>query len=226
MLALIIWPTMKSNLIIFFDLDGTLLDTAPDLYSAMLETLAHFNRDSVPFDIFRPHVHTGTKTMILACFDIDDTHPEFPIIREIFLKHYQRLLTEKTDYFPGMEKVLGHLDTTMTPWGIVTSKPGWLTEPLLKYFELDKRSQCIVSGDTVSRKKPYPDPLLHACKLTQTQPQDAIYIGDTEIDVQAAKAAGMIAIAALYGYRKPDSRPEEWEADYMIESPLEILNYL
>ena len=218
---------MKNNIqTIFFDLDGTLLDTAPDLYSAMLETLSHFGRDSVSFKYFRPHVHTGTKNMILACFDIDETHPDFPDIREIFLNHYQQLLTVKTDYFPGMQEVLEHLDKHKTRWGVVTSKPAWLTEPLLKHFKLDQRSQCMVSGDTVSRKKPHPEPLLHACKLTQTQPKDAVYVGDTEMDMQAAKAAGMTAIAALYGYRKPDSRPETWHADYMIESPLDILDYL
>ncbi len=218
---------MKNNLdIVFFDLDGTLLDTAPDLYSAMLKTLAHFDRDEVPYNRFRPHIHTGTRSMILESFDIDETHRDYEEIRKIFLSHYENTLTDETDYFPGMDKVLNHLDKKNKLWGIVTSKPEWLTKPLLKHFNIDKRSQCIVSGDTLPKKKPHPDPLLHACKLTNTQASASAYVGDTEMDMQAAKAAGMLAIAALYGYRTPDSRPEEWNADHLVQSPLEILQYL
>lgn len=217
---------MTNKLSVFFDLDGTLFDTAPDLHAAMQKTLSYFDYQPIAFERFRPHVHTGTKSMILESFGIDDTHPDFNHIRETFLQHYQAALTEKTDYFPGIPDVLEHLDTHKTAWGIVTSKPGWLAEPLLKHFALDQRSQCIVSGDTLDQKKPHPAPLLHACALTQTQANNAIYVGDTEVDVMAAKAAGMKAIAVLYGYHRPGSEAEMQKADHVITSPLEILNCL
>ncbi len=227
MLVLIIWLAMKNNIhAVFFDLDGTLLDTAPDLYTAMLETLAHFGHESISFKNFRPQVHAGTKGMVLASFSIDETHPDYATIRETFLKRYQQRLTEKTQFFSGIPKVLDYLDTHKIPWGIVTNKPAYLTEPLLKHFKINKRSQCIVSGDTLTNKKPHPEPLLHACQLLQVSPKQAVYVGDTEIDVQATKAAGMIAIAVCYGYHKSDSQPEAWGADYMIESALELLTYL
>jgi len=211
---------------IFFDLDGTLMDTAPDLHAAMLETLSHYEKSSIPFHRFRPHVHTGTQKMIFASFSLDASHPDYSGIEQTFLDHYSKKMTEKTELFPGMSNVLDRLDETQTPWGIVTSKPAWLTEPLLAYFQLDKRSKCVISGDTLEKVKPHPAPLLHACRITKTLPREAIYVGDTHDDIKAAKAAGMRAIAALYGYREALSNPAEWEADLMIESPLEILEYL
>ena len=153
MLVLIIWFVMKNNIhAVLFDLDGTLLDTAPDLYTAMLDTLAHFGHESISFKNFRPQVHAGTKSMVLASFSIDEMHPDYAAIRETFLKHYQQQLTEKTQFFSGIPKVLDHLDKQEMPWGIVTNKPGWLTEPLLKHFKINKRSRCIVSGDTLTNK--------------------------------------------------------------------------
>lgn len=224
-LASIIWRVMKNNYdAIFFDLDGTLLDTAPDLYTAMLATLDELGHKHITYEQFRPHVHTGTTSMLKGSLPIDENDPEFQTIRDVFLKNYQTLLHKDTTYFPGMSKVLDTLDQKNIPWGIVTNKPAFLTEPLLLSFGLDKRSQCVVSGDTLSEKKPSPAPLLHACELTQVQPKRAIYVGDTESDVMAAKAAHMISIAVLYGYHDQNSQPNHWGADHLIDQALEILN--
>ena len=209
---------------IFFDLDGTLLDTAPDLYTAMLATLSEMGRDLISFEVFRPHVHTGTTSMIKGSLHIEESDPLFPSIRQIFLDHYQSMLHRETDFFPGMASVLAYLDEQHIPWGIVTNKPSFLTNPLLASFGLDKRSQCIISGDTLPEKKPHPSPLLHACKLTAVSPEKAVYIGDTPSDVVAAKAAGMGAIAVVYGYHDPNSQPESWGADHLIEEPLKLLD--
>jgi len=211
---------------IFFDLDGTLLDTAPDLYRAMLATLSQLGRKAITFEQFRPHVHTGTTSMLTSSLDISEEDPEFQKIREIFLKNYQNFLNKDTDYFPGMSKVLDSLDQQKIPWGIVTNKPSFLTEPLLVSFGLKKRSRCIISGDTLPEKKPNPTPLLHACKITQIAPKNAAYVGDTENDILAAKAAEMISIAVLYGYHEKSSQPDDWGADHLIKKPLQILDVL
>lgn len=212
---------------IFFDLDGTLLDTAPDLYAAMLLTLKQLGQKPISFDDFRPNVHTGTASMLKGSLNIEEEDPLFSEVRTIFLKHYATLIHQKTDYFPGMLDVLDRLDSLQIPWGIVTNKPAFLTEPLIISFQLDKRTQCIVSGDTLPNKKPHPAPLLHACTIIKANPKKSIYVGDTETDVLAAKAAGMLSIAAIYGYHDPKkSPPESWGADHLIKHPLQLLNML
>ena len=218
---------MKNNHdAIFFDLDGTLLDTAPDLYTAMLATLKELGKELVRFEAFRPHIHTGTASMLKGSLNIDESDPIFSTARETFLRHYQALLHKETDYFPGMLAVLEQLDQKNIPWGIVTNKPAYLTKPLIDSLELTHRCRCIVSGDTLPSKKPDPAPLLYACELTKVNPKNSIYVGDTESDVQAAKAAGMIAIAVLYGYHNPKSCPETWQADYLVKEPLQIIEML
>lgn len=225
--ALITWPVMKNKFEgVFFDLDGTLLDTAPDLYQAMLKTLDQLNKKPVSFEKFRPQIHTGTKSMIKFSLNIDDNDPDYLSVREIFLKNYLNGIHVETDYFPGMDTILDHLDEERIPWGIVTNKPGFLTEPLIASIGLDKRSQCVISGDTLAKRKPNPDPLLHACKLTAISPNHSAYIGDTHGDVIAANAAGMTSIAVSYGYHDPNHHPETWDARHIIETPLKLLNLL
>lgn len=227
MSALTTWPIMKNKIdAVFFDLDGTLLDTAPDLYCAMLETLNELGHDPVSFEQFRPHVHTGTTSMLKGSLNIDENDPKFPDIRQTFLNHYENLLHNDTDYFPGMDKVLLQLEQHQIPWGIVTNKPAYLTKPLIQSFNLTHRCSCIISGDTLPHKKPNPAPLLHACEITKVQPQLCVYVGDTESDITAANAANMTAIAVLYGYHDPASAPETWGADHIVEKPLEILDML
>ncbi len=216
----------NNNHAVFFDLDGTLLDTAPDLYAAMLDTLKQMGHDTVSFEHFRPHVHTGTASMIKGSLGIDETNPEFSKIRQIFLDYYKNQIHKETDYFPGMSTVLEHLDQQKIPWGIVTNKPAFLTDPLIESFDLLKRSQCVISGDTLPRRKPYPDPLLHACKLVNIIPQHSVYIGDTENDIIAATAAGMQSVAVLYGYHDPNSPPNTWGADHLVEKPLQLVDVL
>lgn len=212
---------------ILFDLDGTLLDTAPDLYAAMLLTLKQLGYKPVSFDDFRPHIHTGTASMLKGSLNIEEQDPIFSEICTIFLKHYANLIHHKTDYFPGMSDVLDQLDRLQIPWGIVTNKPAFLTEPLIASFQLNKRTKCIVSGDTLSNKKPHPAPLIHACALIKATPNKSIYVGDTQSDVQAAKAASLFSIAVCYGYHDPnDTPPESWGADLLVEKPQQILHML
>lgn len=219
---------MKKPIIesLFFDLDGTLLDTAADLTAALNHILIQYQRPTVTLETMRPIIAEGTPGILRHGFAMDEQHPDYQIIREAFLSAYQEKLIDQTQFFLGMDTVLNALDENKLPWGIVTSKPGWLAKPLLKHFQLNHRSRCLVAGDTLPKRKPNPEPLLHACELAGVDPQTSLYLGDAKVDVVAAKSAGMVAIVAKYGYIGPNQQPEEWEADAMIDSPIELLRWL
>ncbi len=211
---------------IFFDLDGTLLDTAPDLANAINQTLKNHQRPEVIFNKFRFHVHGGTQEMLAHGFNISIDDPQFEKIKQEFLQIYRDNLHNETKFFPQMETLLNHLEQQKISWGIVTSKPGWLAKPLLKAFDLHKRSICMIYGDSIKNPKPNPEPLLHACQLTHREPSRTAYIGDTEVDIIAAKAAGMHALAVMHGYRSQHSKPERWNADKLVGDPLDIIKWL
>lgn len=211
---------------VFFDLDGTLLDTAPDLAYALNQVLKKRGLNPVPLSKFRFHIYGGGPTMIQFGFGIDSSHEKYESIHNEFLEIYMRTLTMKTQLFSGMDKVLNFLDQHSLPWGIVTNKPAWLTEPILSHFGLGERCRCVISGDTLMFKKPHPQPLLHACQLANVNPIHCAYIGDTHDDIIASKAANMFAVGVTYGYHPEQSQPQNWGADKLVESPLEILNWL
>lgn len=211
---------------IFFDLDGTLIDTAPDLAFALNTLLQLHQRPTLPLHIIRPYAGQGGKALIKLGFGMDSSHPEFLSLWQNLLNIYSEHICRETQLFPGMKKVLAHLATHSIPWGIVTNKPGWLTESLLGKLGLDVQTHCVVSGDTLNKRKPDPEPLWYACELLQCAAQNSIYIGDTMNDIIAAKRAGMPAVVALYGYLAATDQPESWAADAMINYPEEILTYL
>lgn len=211
---------------LFFDLDGTLLDTARDFAYAINLLLARKKKLPLNFDLFRNEVHGESKRMISFAFNMDESHPEFETIRHDFLQTYHQNCTQHTVFFPGMELLLDRLDAKNIPWGIVTSKPTWLTEPVVKHFELDVRAKCIVMGDSLAKIKPDPAPLLHACECAMVKPNNAVYIGDLKTDMIAAKAAGMKSIAVTYGYHPPETDFAEWGADLIVDSPEEIAAWL
>jgi N-acetyl-D-muramate 6-phosphate phosphatase len=211
---------------VFFDLDGTLLDTAPDLATAMNSVLASNGKSPVDFSEFRYHVYGGSQTMIQFAFNIDESYPEYPIIKHQFLEIYRNNLCILTELFPGMAQVLDFLEQKKIPWGVVTSKPAWLTEPLLNHLGLKERCCCIVSGDTIPQRKPNPEPLLYACQLAHLVPQQALYIGDTEADAKAALSAKMPVGIVRYGYREKNSLPESWNADFIVETPAELIHWI
>jgi phosphoglycolate phosphatase len=210
----------------FFDLDGTILDTAPDLTHALNQVLIKHGRPTLSLETLRPHVAGGSPAMLYSGFQITPTDSLFPTLREEFLAAYQLCYHHQTKFFPGIETLLTYLDQSNIPWGIVTNKPGWLAEPLLKHFKLTHRYRCLVAGDLLPKRKPEPDTLLHACHLTGVEAKHSVYIGDAESDVQAAKAAGMSVIVAKYGYLPANSQPEQWQADMLINAPEEILHWL
>ncbi len=209
-----------------FDLDGTLLDTAPDLAAALNATLQLNGRDALPFEYIRPVVSHGGRALIELGFGIDSQHPDFEPLRKQLLDLYQANLAVHTTLFPGMAQVLDELEQRDIRWGVVTNKPGWLTDPLMDALQLTPRAACVVSGDTLPERKPHPAPLLHACRLAGCQPQQAVYVGDAERDIEAGRNAGMRTLAALFGYLMEHDRPENWGADALIEQPADILEYL
>jgi phosphoglycolate phosphatase len=159
-------------------------------------------------------------------FGIEPQDSRYAGMRARLLELYRECLTRETLFFPGAQALLEQLEHRGLRWGIVTNKPAALTEPLVAAFHLDTRAACVVSGDSMPRRKPHPDQLLHACVLADCSPQQAVYVGDAERDVQAAHAADMRAVVALYGYISTDEQPENWQADDLLEKPADLLDWL
>lgn len=211
---------------VLFDLDGTLVDTAPDLADALNRTLIKHGREELPFGTIRPSVSLGGVAMVKLGFNLDETDPGFTPLRNEFLAIYRDNLSRHSRLFPGMEQVLVRLEEMNVSWGIVTNKPGWLTNPLMQALQLDTRTACIISGDTLEQRKPHPAPLLHACELLQSNPEDTVYVGDARRDIEAGASAGMTTLVAAYGYIDTSENPADWGADGLVESPEEILSWV
>ena len=211
---------------VLFDLDGTLLDTAPDMAAALNVLLQEENKNPLPFESIRPLVSHGSRGLLELGFGLSPDMEEYPRLQERLLVIYSQALALHTTLFDGMETVISALEKHAIPWGIVTNKPGWLTEPLLVQLKLDKRSACTVSGDTLAKRKPHPEPLLYACQGLDIQPQRSVYVGDAERDIEAGKAAGMKTIVASYGYIQAHEQPQTWQADALITAPAELMTIL
>lgn len=211
---------------VLFDLDGTLLDTAPDLAAALNQVLVEEGRTAKSFEDIRPVVSHGGIALIRFGFAIEPGHPDFERLRLRFLEIYRQHIAEHTRPFAGINELLDHLEANDIPWGVVTNKPSWLTDPLLAALGLDRRAATIVSGDTTANAKPHPEPMYYACQQTGHDPQHCIYVGDAERDIEAGRRAGMKTLVALFGYIGEDDQPERWQADGMIRHPLEILQFI
>ncbi len=211
---------------VLFDLDGTLADTAPDLAAALNAVRQAKGEPALPFEKIRPAVSHGGKALIEVGFNLSPDSDEAETLRLQLLDHYRDNIANHTRLFPGMEKVLTYIEQSGANWGVVTNKPGWLTEPLMAELGLQPRAACIISGDTLNERKPHPAPLLHACELAGSQPEDCVYIGDAERDIMAGKRAGMHTLLALFGYLDESDQPHEWGADASVESPQAILHWL
>lgn len=211
---------------IFFDLDGTLLDTAPDLFTSITEVLNKYHYPLISYENFRPSVEVGSRGMIEHAFKITHENPKYKMILADFLEYYRDHIAQKTVFFNGIPELLSHLENRNIPWGIVTNKPEWLATPLLQHFGLEKRCQAIVCGDTLPTRKPNPAPLVHACQLVGSKPHHSAYIGDTQSDMLAAKAANMFAIAVSFGYNLYQTSPETWPADFIAHNCDDLQNWL
>jgi len=211
---------------VFFDLDGTLADTAPDFAYALNAVLERQSRPPLPFAAVRRTVSLGSYALIKLAFDLEPDQAPCEDLRNHLLQIYRANLCRETRLFPGMPELLDTLEQRSTCWGIVTNKPAWLTDPLLEALGLSSRSTCIVSGDTTEHAKPHPEPLLQAAQLAGSKPSDCIYVGDHRRDVEAGRRAGMRTLVALFGYVEPGDQPHRWGADGLINTPQEILDWL
>ncbi len=210
---------------VLFDLDGTVLDTAPDMVGA-LDALRHeHGLPSVSYELARSGVSHGAARVVRTGFPDVDAET-FSDLTTRFLELYRQALSVKSVLFPGMAEVLDALDARGLKTGIVTNKAAWLSEPLLEQLDLRTRFACVVSGDTLAERKPHPAPLLHAAMLAGAKPEECIYVGDAERDVQAAHAAGMPAIVANYGYLLPGEDSATWGGEAYLEKPLDLLAWL
>lgn len=211
---------------VLFDLDGTLLDTAPDLVYALNTLRQSCNMPDIPLATLRPFISLGSKAMIRHILGIEETHPQFAALREQFLDIYEQNIANSTQLFPHVEAVLRYLDEKNIPWGIVTNKLTRHTSELLKRLELKHKPLCVICGDSLSTYKPDPQPILHACKLLHRDPSECIYVGDALTDVTASKAAGTKSLVALYGYIGSHEDPFSWQADGYLKDASELLNWL
>ena len=208
--------------LVLFDLDGTLLDSAHDLHAAMDALLAAKSEPPVAFDEFRPVVSKGARAMLKQSFKQADESAREALLPE-FLAEYERRLAEHSRLFDGVAELLERIEALGPRWGIVTNKPFYLAEPLVRKLGWQSRSAILLGGDSLPRKKPEPDQLLHACAELAVPPARTVYVGDDERDVQAANAAGRRSVGALWGYRPLDDDPVRWRADALIQAPLELI---
>lgn len=210
---------------VLFDLDGTLIDTAADYAAALNRLRASHGHEPLPLEGVRPHVSNGALAVLRACLPgLADSGIE--AARRELLVHYRRDLCVHTTLFPGHDALLEALEERGVPWGIVTNKPGWLAEPLLRRLQLLDRLGVLVCGDTLPERKPHPAPLRFAAGRLGLAPADCAFVGDSWRDAQAARAAGMPAILLRYGYLNPDDKPECWPADAWLDEPLALLDWL
>ena len=219
-------PTPGTIRTVLFDLDGTLLDTAPDLAEALNAVLVENNRTPLPYEAIRPVVSHGGIALIELGFELEQSNPAFDPLRQRLLEIYRENISRLTRPFPGITELLEKLEKRGLGWGVVTNKPGWLTDPLLKDLDLYDRAVAIVSGDTLDERKPHPAPMLYACELANSEPGQCVYIGDAQRDIEAGINAGMHTLVALFGYLQEQDDPRNWQADDMIETPMELLTWL
>jgi N-acetyl-D-muramate 6-phosphate phosphatase len=211
---------------VLFDLDGTLIDSAPDLAGAANRLRADHGLEPLPLDMLRPMVGSGARGMVGVAFGVAPGEARFEPLRDTFLAHYEAMLLERTAPFAGVEELLSALEAAGIPWGIVTNKAARFTLPIVAGLKLDERAAAVVCGDTTPHSKPHPAPLLHAARAMGLAPEDVVYVGDDLRDAQAARAAGMPMVAATWGYLGLGEPVHDWGADALVDTPAQLLEWL
>ncbi len=207
---------------VLFDLDGTLLDSAPDMLATANRMRAARGHAPMSMAELRPHVSRGSRAMLAAGFPDHDPQQREAMVAE-FLDLYLQELGRHSVLFPGIEAMLEALDTDGVSWGIVTNKPEYLAREILPQHGWESRCAVLIGGDTLPERKPHPLPLLTAARSMGVTPAQCVYVGDDARDIEAARAAGMASIAALWGYRQESEVPADWGADVMLDDPAQML---
>jgi N-acetyl-D-muramate 6-phosphate phosphatase len=201
---------------ILFDLDGTLLDTAPEFTYCLNILLQQENRQTVTVNQLRSIVSFGANGMLQFGFGMTEKDPSYAKLKQQFLDLYMKNIGTQTEFFPGVSNLIQTIESKKIQWGIVTNKPKVFTFALLEKFKLLKLARCVVAGDTLPHQKPDPAPLLFACQTLKVLPQNCWYVGDAKTDAQASQSAGMPCAIASYGYIPQDENPKEWQAQQYL----------
>jgi phosphoglycolate phosphatase len=211
----------RAHRAIFFDLDGTLVDTALDMVGVLQALQQDRGLRPVDYELGRSQVSNGAIGLLRLGFpDVEGDAQD--ALRQEYLERYAHSVCERSALFDGFEALLKKLDDASVPWGVITNKPGYLTDALLEKLDLANRSACAISGDTLDVRKPNPGPLLHACKVSGVRPDESIYVGDSARDIEAGLAAGMGTIAAAYGYIVAGDDPAAWGAHQIAANVEEL----
>lgn len=210
---------------VLFDLDGTLIDSAPDLGAAADKMRTDRGLPSLPFELYRPMAGAGARGMLGVAFGITPEHPDFAAMREEFFRNYENCMTQRTYVFEGVAQLIQSLVDHELAWGVVTNKSMRFAAPLTRGMPLFKSARTVVGGDSTPHPKPHPAPLLEAARQVGVRPIECIYVGDDVRDVQAGRAAGMPTVAATYGYLG-STDVSQWGADVQIGTPLALLPLL
>ena len=210
---------------ILFDFDGTIADTSYDMVNCLNILLHNHKKDAVHLNTAKNFISTGAGGLIdFACPNLSENTRKLYISE--YLDIYKDNIFIKTHLFDGVIELIDMLVLNNYKWGIVTNKPGYLVNPIIKMLNFKCQPCCLVAGDTLKVKKPNPEPLLHASKIISCDPESCIYVGDDERDILAANAAGMISIAASYGFIDDLDQIKKWGSDYIINSPLDLTNFI
>lgn len=211
---------------VLFDLDGTLIDSAPDLGAAADLMRVARGMPSLPHERYRHMAGSGARGMIDVAFGLAADHPDYESLREEFLTHYEARMTRLTQVFDEVPELLDALHRAGLFWGVVTNKAQRFTLPLTASMTVFRTARAVVCGDTTPHTKPHPAPLLEAARRLALDPVHCIYVGDDERDIRAGRAAGMATVAARYGYLGVHKDVETWQADAIIDSPAALLKLL
>lgn len=211
---------------VLFDLDGTLVDTAPDLIACLNEALSHYGLPTAAPEDVKPLISHGARAMIAASQKSSMEEKTQAEILDFLHDCYQRNIAKYSVMFDGMPETLAAIEAQGLKWGIVTNKLARFTNPLIEALNLTSRAACIISGDTAAKPKPYPEPMWLACAQAGVKSEECVFIGDAVHDINAGKNARMKTLAALYGYLNPNDQPETWGADALMESPQHISQWI
>jgi phosphoglycolate phosphatase len=211
---------------VLFDLDGTLIDSAPDLGAAVDKMRVARGMSSLPLSHYRPMAGAGARGMIALAFGWTPDHPDYEQLKEEFFVNYESCMTERTFAFEGVAQLIQELVDLKMPWGVVTNKSKRFAEPLTQAMPLFASAAVVISGDTTPHAKPHPAPLLEAAKRLGVDPTACVYVGDDERDIVAGHAAQMKTVAATYGYLGAQADVQRWQAHAQIDSPEQLLNLL
>ena len=207
---------------VLFDLDGTLIDTAPDFHFVINQLLAEHQRSAISYDYLRGYVSNGARAMISAAFQLDENEPGFNNLHKRMLELYLEHLSVDSKPFPGITDLLTWLGSKNIPWGIVTNKPELYTTPVMQGLNLHPSASTVICPDHVTEKKPHPEALLLACQEIVVTPAHCVYVGDHQRDIEAGYRAGMKTIAVSYGYIDEDEDIEAWNSDYLVDHARDI----